>query len=396
MYAIGAFDRFNYGDLLFPIISKNFIETHYPTVDFECYALVKSDFSRFGGLKTKPISQLYTAHGVNDGDIIYFCGGGTLGSDWISMHSNLLSNYGNLLLYYTKRIIGYKLANNFSRFWFGSNSEFPWIASPDNFSANVKVIYNSVGGSELENIPEYFKNIALKKLSSASYFSVRDAETKRICDDTELTIDARLAPDSAVLMSEQFPINFLESMIDDRLRNILSKGKYVCFHSNYGYAKNNFKEISIELEKIYYDQGFRAVLLPIGRYIGLDDYKGLLELKKHIKTPVEIIDNDITIWEIMYTIAAASLFIGTSLHGNVTAQSFAIPHIGLSGRKSKLDFYLETWDIPEQAVCPIITKLHRVAATALEIPELTRLEKKRDLISLATDNFHNIMKVVLN
>jgi hypothetical protein len=57
---------------------------------------------------------------------------------------------------------------------------------------------------------------------------------------------------------------------------------------------------------------------------------------------------------------------------------------------------LETWDIPEQAVCPIITKLHRVAATALEIPELTRLEKKRDLISLATDNFHNIMKVVLN
>jgi len=396
IYAIGAFDRFNYGDLLFPIISKNFIEKNYPGLKFDGYALARSDFSRFGALETKEISRLYRNGGVKDGDVIYFCGGGILGSDWLSMHANLLGDVGNNAIYYLSRLLGYRLANNLSRLYFGARSEFPWIASPEDFSAQVKIIYNAAGGSELSALAGDVKARALEKLSTAAYLSVRDEETKRICASIEERVPVSLVPDSAVLMSEQFPRSVLESKVGAELKSVVARGRYVCFQANYQYVQQNFRETIIQLEKIHRDYGVRVLLLPIGRYVGLDDHKGLMELKKSIKVPVDVVGDNATIWDIMYSIAAASLFVGTSLHGNVTAQSFAVPHIGLSARRSKLDFYLETWDIPEQAFCPNLEDIHQVAAITLSVAESVRLEKRDYLVGLARQNLHKIMEAALN
>lgn len=396
IFALGAFDRFNYGDLLFPIISRNFLSLHYPDIYIDNYALTYSDFSEYGALKTKPISDLYKKNCVSEGDIIYFCGGGILGADWVSMHANLLGEYGNIFLYYMSRILGNKWANRVSQFYFGANSAFPWIAAPTDFSVPVKVIYNAVGGSELALLPEEIKTLALKKLATATYLSVRDRETKKNCAAIENDVVVHVSPDSAVLMSEQFPLSYLESKVKPELMNLLAQGGYVCFHANYNYTKKYINEILVQLETIYHEQGLKTVFLPIGRYVGLDDYKGLAELKEHIKTPAELISDDVAILDVMYTISKASLFVGTSLHGNVTAQSFAVPHIGLTSRKSKLDFYLETWDIPEQAICPQLTDLHRVASHVLAVPASVREQKREQLIYLANENMHNIMKVVLD
>jgi exopolysaccharide biosynthesis predicted pyruvyltransferase EpsI len=396
IYAIGAFDRFNYGDLLFPIISKNFIEKNYPGTRFDSYALSCSDFSRFGALETKQISQLYRRGGVRDGDVIYFCGGGILGADWLSMHANLLGDFGNSAIYYLSRVLGYRLANNLSQFYFGAKSEFPWIASAEDFSAQVKIIYNAAGGSELSALAADVRDRALEKLSAATFLSVRDAETKRICASFERRIAVSLVPDSAVLMSEQFPRSVLESKVGAELKSVVARGKYVCFQANYQYVQKNFREIIVQLEKLHRDYGVRVLLLPIGRYVGLDDHKGLMELKNSIKVPVDIVGDNATIWDIMYSIAAASLFVGTSLHGNVTAQSFAVPHIGLSDRRSKLDFYLETWDIPEQAFCPKLEDINQVAGVTLAVTESRRLGKRDYLMGLAKQNLHNIMEAALS
>ncbi len=396
IFAIGAFDRFNYGDFLFPIVSKNFINAHQYELNFDSYALIESDYSQFDALKTKAISNLYLRNGVSDGDIIYFCGGGILGSSWCAMHANLLDDRGNFLLYYFQKIFGYKFSNNFSRLYFGAKSEFPWIASPNDFTARVKVIYNAVGGSELSEFPEEYRLIALEKLSKASYLSVRDTETKKQCASIEDRVTVHLSPDSAVLMSEQFPLEILKSRISPELLKLISAGDYVCFHCNYSYAKKHEAEIIVQLEKIYSEKGLRALLLPIGRYVGLDDQKGLANLKNKITTPTDMVSDQANVWEIMFTIASASLFIGTSLHGNVTAQSFAVPHIGLSSKRSKLDFYLETWDIPEQAFCANVTDISQIANSVLAVPDWIRQQKRAELIDIASKNLHNIMQIAIS
>ena len=45
----------------------------------------------------------------------------------------------------------------------------------------------------------------------------------------------------------------------------------------------------------------------------------------------------------MFAISNASLYVGTSLHGLITAQSFGRPYVGLNKNLPKLDSYIKTW-----------------------------------------------------
>jgi len=396
IYALGAYDRFNYGDMLFPIIAKNFLAQHYPQLGFQCYALQTSDFSAYGGFPTQPISKLSRPGILRDGDSILFCGGGTLGSDWYSMHANLLGKVGNHVIYYFRRVLGVATANDWSRRYFGSNSHFPWIADPQDFPARVKVLYNAVGGSELARFPDDERQLALNKLAQAAYLSFRDNETQRLCTTAAAHNRLHVAPDSAVLMSEQYPLARLRTLITPALTGQLANQRYVCFHANYNFVKQNLHTLTQLLEALYREHRLTTVLLPIGRYVGLDDQIGLRALQQQLETPCALISDQASIWDIMYTVASAQLFIGTSLHGNVTSQSFAVPHIGLSSRRSKLDYYLETWDLPEQQVCSDLQQVLAHAAQALAVADHVLQEKRKQLIELATHNMHRIGQVSSN
>ena len=89
----------------------------------------------------------------------------------------------------------------------------------------------------------------------------------------------------------------------------------------------------------------------------------------------------------MLAVASAKVFVGTSLHGNVTAQSFAVPHLGLSDRPCKVDYYLNTWDLPEQSQCAPIENLAKMVGSVLAISNDKRQEKRAELISLSHANF---------
>lgn len=395
LYAIGAFDRPNYGDFLLPVIAKKYLEEHYPSVSVKAYALVSSDYSRYGALKTKPIKDLYKKGFLKDGDIIYFAGGGTIGSSWYDMHSNLVNPAAATALYYLQRLTDRRLANYLSRYYLGGRSPFPWIVSPDDFPAQVKVIYNSVGGSEFSKLDLEIQKAILSKLSDATYLSVRDAETKKLIAPVEARIPVYLAPDFATIMSKEFPLEDLVQIVSAFAKDIVSRGDYVCFQGNSGYIRKNIAEITKQLQYIYDNSGLRTVLIPIGGYSGLDDSIGLKEIKNSMRAPVHLIERYPSIWDVMYIIANAKLFLGTSLHGNITAQSFAVPHIGLSQRRCKLDFYLETWDIPEYARCIPINETGK-AFEKIMTCSIDVLQKNRDeLIRLACGNMESMIAMSL-
>ena len=60
---LGAFDRYNYGDNIMPILFEMFLEKFYPTVS-DRYSLVytaltESDLSRYKAKKTKAIADVF-------------------------------------------------------------------------------------------------------------------------------------------------------------------------------------------------------------------------------------------------------------------------------------------------------------------------------------------------
>lgn len=389
---LGAFDRFNYGDLLFPIVVQNELARHSPATETAVHALVASDLSRYGALKTLSLKALYQPGALHYGDAVIFAGGGTIGVDWNYMHANLLGRNGNLALYYLKRIFGQTVADGLSRRYFGSRAPFPWVAGPEDFPVPVRVAYNAVGGSEFASLSADVQARTLERLGKASYLSVRDAETRRLFAPLEASLAVELSPDSAIVMSEQFPLAWLQEQAASSLNTQLDAGPYVCFQSNVNYARQHSAAIVAALESLYEQHGLRALLLPIGRYVGLDDKLALDSILAKLRTPAAIVSDEASLWEIMLVIARASLFVGTSLHGNVTSQSFAVPHLGLSDQPCKLDYYLGTWDLPEQSRCVRLEEVAHQAGVVLAVPELLRQQKRAELIARAHENFAKLAR----
>ena len=105
---VGAFDRYNYGDILMPIIMHNQIidNLNIKNVEFSYYGLFESDMSKCKGYSTKALSELKN----NDVDVIIFVGGEILTSRYTGMYLNTLNN--KLKIFYFKSMR--RLFNSFT------------------------------------------------------------------------------------------------------------------------------------------------------------------------------------------------------------------------------------------------------------------------------------------
>jgi polysaccharide pyruvyl transferase WcaK-like protein len=74
-------------------------------------------------------------------------------------------------------------------------------------------------------------------------------------------------------------------------------------------------------------------------------------------------------------IAQAAVFAGTSLHGAITAISYAVPHVGLRDCVPKVDTFLADWDLPEQQACVEASGLAAGMQRAMALPR-ARLEAR--------------------
>ena len=394
VFLLGAYDRFNYGDLLFPIIVEKILKSFSPQLECYPYALIESDLSVFGARKTRPIRELYERVRATEDRVVIVAGGGVLGASWGSMRMNLSSGAGTGLLELVARLVGSERFNTYCQKRFGSPSPWPWIVSAGDFGVNMKVLYNGVGGSYLGRLSSEERTRIIEKLRTSTFLSVRDGETKRILAPIDSDNGVKLVPDSAVVMSRLFSKDMLRQMVTPPTREKIEYGKpFLCFQMGLGYGEGQHKELAAALDWVARQYDLSVVLLPIGRAQGHKDHIALRRLKSYVNTPVYLPRNDIGIYDIMALIAESALFIGTSLHGAVTCQSFAVPHLGLAG-VTKLEFYLKTWEVPLQMECAKILSLPKRVTEVLALPK-KELERNRDrLVDLAMDNFKDLASVI--
>ena len=395
IFLLGAYDRFNYGDLLFPIIVEAVLRQHSAQA-FECvsYALVESDLSEYGAQKTRPMSELFAPGCVDEDSVVIVAGGGVVGASWTSMRRNLSkSRLEGKLLSFLGRRLGERRLNPIFQRRFGSNSAWPWVVAREDFSPAQTVIYNGVGGSFLGRLPAPVREGIIDKLDHSDFLSVRDGETKRILEGIDSNDRVRLVPDSAVVMSQLFPLEALRAKVCDQVRSYLERDRpYLCFQMAVDHEVDRYPDIARALDEIAQKHDLAIVLLPIGRAQGHEDHTTLRRVSQFIRGDFYQPHDDIGLYDIMALIAGASLFVGTSLHGAVTSQSFAVPHLGMAGI-GKLKCYLDTWEIAPQRELVQVDELVARADQVLALPK-AELEANRDrLIALAMDNFTRIAEV---
>jgi hypothetical protein len=136
-------------------------------------------------------------------------------------------------------------------------------------------------------------------------------------------------------------------------------------------------------------------LVPIGYAQGHEDEIPLRQIYNLTTSPIEIIEDE-TIYNITYAISKAQFYIGTSLHGAITAISYKVPHIALTSRVPKLIHFLETWH-----TTPIIYTEVGTMCTAISsilnnpITNKLLLSSRKSMLSKVQGNFSAINDLIL-
>ncbi|WP_332699064.1 polysaccharide pyruvyl transferase family protein [Devosia sp.] len=374
-HVFGAFDRFNYGDILFSRIVDDLLSERSDNPARYYYSVSSSDLRPFGGIVTKPIKS-FDRNSVSSSDLIFVAGGDVLTADWPTLigHSSGYTYYNFLRI--IRKIFGERYAGKFAGKLYGSDLDFPFVISPDDFTSQPDVIYNAVGASGFMNNPgsSLFSEI-IHKLSRATSISVRDAQAFAFLKDRGVAVTLR--PDSASSMSLMYDMKFLSQH-----RPVVLPSRYVVVQCALYLGKSEIENIMRRAVALGKERGAKIVLLPIGTAPAHDDDKFLRELKSRFSdiNVDAVLLPQMHIFQIMATIAGASAYAGSSLHGAITSLSYGVPAAALvPNGVSKLTAYLNTWAVPDFQIEELTFYKPRDYENGGSMPELAMADLRAHL-----------------
>jgi hypothetical protein len=342
---VGAFDRFNFGDLLFPHMVRFGFEKLGVEVDYRCYSIRGADLRDRGGVETWPLARLKRADHPA-ASLFVAAGGEILSARWLDAYAGLAGPRRTLAAKTLARLTGTQLVDSVCRQLLGGDRPLPWVFDAGDFGSDAPVSYNGVGGIGLDRLPAALRSAAQTRLSHATFLGVRDPATKKALDGWDLPLEVRLTPDPAVLVSEAFPKEELLPRASETTRTVLSKleSSYLVFQVGRYPAWGRVSLLAEQIRTIHRETGLRVLLLPLGQAPGHEDQVPLRQVAGLLEgLPVEHIQRP-NLHDILSSIAHSRLFIGSSLHGNLTALVYGVPHVGFGERVPKLDLMLRTWD----------------------------------------------------
>ena len=347
----GAYDRHNYGDLLFAIILKRYLEADN-RFSVLVAATKSSNLSRYGALPTIPLKKALQATRDQPDTLLIVAGGECLTAQWESIIGYLAPQS----LYYPIKaspyLLGQKLFIRISRALTSIPSDLPLVLGEREFPG-LRVMYNSVGGNEISRKNPLINAAIERNLKDCSYISVRDMETSAELD--KLGIKHNLVPDSAILISDMYPQDA-----------VAGEPGHIVFHVSDHHAKRRVEAIAQQLTELAVTTGLKIALLTIGKAPGHSDDEPLDKLQSLLGEHAYRVNSG-NIEDIIRCIATSKLYCGTSLHGAITALAYAVPQIALLPKRVvKLSSFLETW-VPKQS-CGFaeVSEISRTAAALID------------------------------
>ncbi|MGS4821543.1 polysaccharide pyruvyl transferase family protein [Raoultella terrigena] len=329
----GAFDRYNYGDNLMPILLQKYFEKYHeeliPEIEFVFSSIKHSDLSRFKCMPTIPMSKLL---GAPQDSTVIIVGGEVLGATVGILFTHVQDNVLFEKIVYAIKRLSPRLLNLTARIFYKPVWNYPYIVDKNSFKNKVKIIYNTVGGK-----PD---SSQFKIIAQADYISTRDDRTY---DYLKSFYSSNLVPDSVLMASGVLDNDFLSSNIRPCIKEFTS-GDFISVQACPYKVEFTEEKLAAELDRITDSQNKKVILLPIGYASGHDDVVFLRKVKSMSKNDFLLLD-DLNVWEIMYVISKSKAFFGTSLHGVITAMSFGVAHFSLNGNIDKLTSFLNTWSV---------------------------------------------------
>ncbi|MDV7141990.1 polysaccharide pyruvyl transferase family protein [Tropicimonas sp. TH_r6] len=397
--AIGAFDRFNYGDVLFAKVAEHMLSQHFPDADVAFYALRAADLQGEGGVVTEPLSALYRKQTPPDRrHLVMLCGGELLAPTWAQMAEHLVGHNFSLQM---KRLHSKTGHSNWTWFWrrfYGCSNLQPWTIDPDDMKDpdRVSVVYNAVGGTSTSALSPQELAWQTRALRKAAWISIRDEIVAGAVVERGLPTP-RVVPDSAVVMaallSEAETLAARQKAVEIAG---LSSAPYLCFQAAERWARGHEDELVDALRRVHDETGLNVLSFAIGRAAGHDDHVTSLRLLDRLSGEdwFGIVDQPLTVNETMGLIAGSQCYVGTSLHGFITAFAFGRPRVGLMPHLEKLIGFRDAWDLAEMPAGMEFSQIPDGVKTAMSLDSGLQSQKAATADQAYRQSFAEMISVL--
>jgi hypothetical protein len=343
----GAFDRHNFGDLLFPHVAATLLDAMDPVFA----GLAERDMRHCGGHCVRGLANLTKEWGKRPATIMHV-GGELLTCDaWEAAVMLLPPREAQEAIARFEARPEERM--EWARRQLGLAGLAPYTAPADLFPDTASVTYNGVGGVDLDNIDPAMRAEVVNKLAAAGDVSVRDRQT--LARLAAAGINARLIPDPAVMVAELFGTRIRNRPEDSEvgeLQQAFPQGYLaVQFSADFG-DDDTLPKIAGQLDRLAASTGFGIAFFRAGAAPWHDDLAVYERAAKLMSRPVAKalkICRSLDVWDICAVIASSRGFCGSSLHGRIVAMAFALPRVNLlhawpTGRVSKQAAYASTWE----------------------------------------------------
>jgi len=383
----GAFDRHNFGDLLFPHIAAALLQD--TSVLFA--GLAAADLRQYGGHQVISLAQLAAEWGANPVNLMHV-GGEILTCDaWLTAVMLLpQEQVQSVIARFDSRPAEKSV---WAQQQLGLAGLAPYCAARGLFPQMNSMIYNGVGGVDFNDYPADFRAEVICKLKAAEVVSVRDRQTSSQLKP--YGINAQLIPDPAVMVADLFTPQIRQQAQSAEMLQI----KKACpqgymavqFSADFG-DDITLSAIAAQLDNVVARTGYAVVFFRAGAAPWHDDLACYQRVASRMSAPTVILFESLDIWDICALIAESRLYCGSSLHGRIIAMAFALPRVNLCHAEqracvTKQAAFAATWELSGLPATVTPEDMAQGITDVLTVDRDALQQKARELVSRYRQGF---------
>lgn len=333
----GAFDRHNFGDLLFP----HLLAALLPGRAFECCGLATRDLRPFGGHRVRPLAA-GAAHFIHVGGELLTC------TAWQA--AVMLHEPAEVTAIIARYDADPKAAAAWAARELGTARTMPYVVGRDALTAGGRLIFNAVGGVEWDFLSAAQRDEVKTALRSADWLSVRDHVTQAVLRAEGIA--APLCPDPAVMVEQCFGeviCRYQQQGAVKAMREAFPRGYLACQFSADFADDASLDALAQGLSKGAAATGLGVALFRAGAAPWHDDPALVEKLQRRLPPGTARLFPSLHLWDICALIAASRGVVGSSLHGRIVALAYELPRVSLAppqqgSRPDKRAAFAETWE----------------------------------------------------
>lgn len=357
----GAFDRHNFGDLLFP----HLLEALLPGRTFAHAGLAARDLRAFGGHRVAPLAP-GAAQLIHVGGELLTC------TAWQA--AVMLRDPSETAALVARHDADSAAAAAWAARELGTTRLMPYVVGREMLAQGGRLIFNAVGGVEWELLAPAQREEVAAALRSADWLSVRDHVTQAALQAEGIA--APLCPDAAVMVAECCGETIRRHALQGAvkaMRDTFPQGFLACQFSADFADDASLDALAQGLVRVVAGTGLGIVLFRAGAAPWHDDPALLDALLRRLPPGTARLFASLHLWDICALVAASRGTVASSLHARLVALAYGLPRVSLAlpqqgARPAKVAAWAETW---EPAVVPrsvVVRALEAATLQALVVP----------------------------